>query len=265
VTRFIDRLKAVIKAAHAGPTAVVTLISYLLVSRLAPQPKALAIALTVFLGQLIVGWSNDLIDFPKDGAADRTEKPLVNGAITFQSLRTTLFVDLPAVTALSLFGPMGFKAGACHLLAIGCAVSYNFYFKRTIFSWLPYAISFALLPTTMLIATNRPVRLWIVIAGAALGIAASFANVVKDVESDRVTGILGAPQRIGEKNSRIVSVLSLMLVATLLTQQVHGFVIWVASLFASSLVLFGPKKLVFPVLMALAVIDVSLLLQTISK
>jgi 1,4-dihydroxy-2-naphthoate octaprenyltransferase len=249
VTRFIDRLKAVIKAAHAGPTAVVTLISYLLVSRLAPQPKALAIALTVFLGQLIVGWSNDLIDFPKDGAADRT----------------TLFVDLPAVTALSLFGPMGFKAGACHLLAIGCAVSYNFYFKRTIFSWLPYAISFALLPTTMLIATNRPVRLWIVIAGAALGIAASFANVVKDVESDRVTGILGAPQRIGEKNSRIVSVLSLMLVATLLTQQVHGFVIWVASLFASSLVLFGPKKLVFPVLMALAVIDVSLLLQTISK
>lgn len=252
-------------ASHAGPTALVTVISYLLASSLLPIFSSIGIAVVVLSGQLVVGWSNDLIDLPQDLTAARKGKPLVSGLITPALLNQVLWVDLVVVIGLSLFGPMGIKGGALHLLAVGSGVSYNLYFKRTKFSWLPYAISFGALPAVVILADHRTPPAWIVASGALLGIAAHFANVVPDIESDRILKINGLPQKIGGKFSRIIAVLALLTASGLLANQLHGVAIWLGAIIASIAVIFGPKRFVFPILMLLALTDVILLLQTIRR
>jgi 4-hydroxybenzoate polyprenyltransferase len=39
------------------------------------------------------------------------------------------------------------------------------------------------------------------LGGAIFGSAAHFINVIKDIDQDRASGIGGAPQRIGKRNS----------------------------------------------------------------
>lgn len=262
---FFKTTKGAILASHAGPTAVVTVVSYLLASSLLPIFSSIGIAVTVFSGQLIVGWSNDLVDVHQDLMAGRKRKPLVSGLIMPSLLYKFLWIDLLAVTALSLFGPMGFKGGSLHLLAVGSGVSYNFYFKRTKFSWLPYAISFGALPAVVILADNRTPPSWILASGALLGVAAHFANVVPDIESDRILEIKGLPQIIGERPARIIAVLALLSASGLLAQQLQGDAIWLGAIIASIAVIFGPKRFVFPILMLLALTDVILLLQTIRR
>ena len=55
-----------LKAAHFGPTIAVTLVSLLLATNLWWEGPALVIAFGIFLGQLLVGWSNDLNDYQDD-------------------------------------------------------------------------------------------------------------------------------------------------------------------------------------------------------
>jgi len=43
---------------------------------------ALQIVVAVLAGQCVVGWTNDLIDYPLDVEASRSKKPLVAGMIT---------------------------------------------------------------------------------------------------------------------------------------------------------------------------------------
>ena len=71
-----------LKASHFGPTMAVTVISLLLATNLWWEGPAIVIAFGVFLGQLLVGWSNDLNDYPDDLKHNRTVKPLVSGEIT---------------------------------------------------------------------------------------------------------------------------------------------------------------------------------------
>jgi 4-hydroxybenzoate polyprenyltransferase len=45
------------------------------------------------------------------------------------------------------------------------------------------------------------------LGGAIFGSAAHFINVIKDIDQDRASGIGGAPQRIGKRNSIVVAAL----------------------------------------------------------
>jgi 4-hydroxybenzoate polyprenyltransferase len=252
-------LKGAALACHPGPTAVVTLVSYLLASRLWSLESSLGIALSVFLGQLVIGWSNDLIDFASDRSSGRAEKPLVAGFISEDALRRTTRIAAVAAILVNLFGPLGIKGGLTHLVGVACGVSYNLYFKRTLFSWLPYAIAFAALPASIIIATNHTPPLWLLVCGSLLGVAAHFANVVEDIDSDRSEGIRGLPQVLGERISRATAVVALMVVAVILSDQTQTIWVWIVSAIGATVVLVGSKRFVFPALMALAMLDVVML------
>lgn len=256
-------LKGALRACHPGPTAIVTLVSFLLASRLWSEWSAFGIALSVFLGQLVIGWSNDLIDFASDRASNRVEKPLVSGFISEKALRRITEVTALLAIVVNLFGPLGLKGGSVQLFGIACGVSYNFYFKRTIFSWLPYAVAFAALPGSIVIAANRTPSLWLLTCGSLLGIAAHFANVVDDIEGDRTQGIRGLPQVFGERASRTAAAVALLAAAFILTTQTQIFWVWFISALGAILILFGSRKVVFPALMALALLDVLMLILTV--
>jgi len=252
-------LKGVLLACHPGPTAIVTLVSYLFASTLRSEWSAVGIALSVFLGQLVIGWSNDLIDFSSDQTRNRSEKPLVAGLIGEELLRRITAITTVLTIVVNLLGPLGLKGGAVHLIGVASGVSYNIYFKRTLFSWLPYAIAFAALPGSIVIAAGQAPPLWLLTCGSLLGLAAHFANVIDDIDGDRTEGIRGLPQVLGERVSRITTVIALLTTGWILTTQTQTFWVLLLSSLGAILILFGPRKVVFPALMALAVLDVLML------
>ena len=106
----------------------------------------------------------------------------------------------------NLLGPLGIKGGLVYMLGIACGVAYNFYFKFSALSPLPYAIAFAALPSSVALSKDVTPPVWMWLGGALFGMAAHFINVVKDMEQDQKSGIQGLPQRLGSRNSIIAAI-----------------------------------------------------------
>jgi len=209
-------LKAYAQAAHFGPTMLITAISFLLASRLWWEGPAYVIAFTVFLGQLLIGWSNDVYDYQDDLKHNRVNKPLVSGQLKIEKLRRATFILLPFAVIANLLGPLGLKGGAVYLLGVGCGIAYNFYFKFRITSALAYFIALAALPASIFYAVDRNPPLWVLATSSLLGVAFHFANVLKDLSADRDSNIGGLPQRLGRRASLIIIAILLIIVITIL-------------------------------------------------
>jgi len=192
---------------------VVTLVGYLLARSILPLGSSLVIAAAVFSGQLCVGWTNDLIDLERDRTESRKNKPLAVGSISVVMVRTATIVVGAVCIPLSLLGPMGMRGGSVHLLGVGCGLSYDFYFKRTPLSPLPFIIAFAALPSAIVLSKNYSVPLWLILAGGLFGVAAHFANVVKDMDRDREAGLRGLPQILGTRASLLIAGIALLIIS----------------------------------------------------
>jgi 4-hydroxybenzoate polyprenyltransferase len=210
----MKKLRGLRQASHFGPTLIVTAIAFGFGTYYWWEGPAYVIAFTVATGQLVVGWSNDLYDYKDDLAHNRTNKPLVSGLITKQYLQKWLRFMVPFSFIANLLGPLGIKGGLVYMLGVGCGVAYNFYFKFSILSPLPFAIAFAALPSSIAISKEINPPLWMLLGGAIFGMAAHFINVIKDMEQDNVSGIEGLPQRLGTKNS-IITAVALIVVGVL--------------------------------------------------
>ena len=140
-------------------------------------------------------------------------------------------------------------------------VAYNFYFKSTLLSPLPYALAFAALVSSIVIATDQAVPIWLIAAGAILGVAAHFANVLKDLDQDLASGIKGLPQRLGKKYSRIICGVLLITLTLTLNNANPNQLLLIVGLLGSVLTSISTKKWIFKVLMITAIVDVILLLE----
>ena len=148
-------MRSLLRASHLGPTLAVTLVSFLLATALWWEGPAYFISFGVFLGQLLVGWTNDLNDYQDDLKHNRMGKPLVSGELTKTSLLRAVKIITPIAVVVNLFGPLGIEGGSLYLFGVGMGVAYNFYFKSTLLSPLPYALAFAALVSSIVIATDR--------------------------------------------------------------------------------------------------------------
>lgn len=206
---------ALLRAAHFGPTVLVTAIAFFVATFEFTAFESLQIAFAIFAGQLVVGWSNDVIDFPLDATAKRIKKPLVAGEITLGLLQKLIPIALLSATIISFIGPLGLSGTLVHLLGLLSATAYNLKLKSTIFSPLPYVISFGALPWAIFLAAGTSPPLWLYQALALFTTAFHFLNVVKDLKWDIEQGVLGLPQRIGK--TRSLSTASVLVIAGLLT------------------------------------------------
>lgn len=212
----MKQLRGLLKASHFGPTLIVTTISWFFAAHYWWEGPAFVIAFGVFTGQLVVGWSNDLYDYKDDLMHNRQNKPLVAEVISQSYLKRWLAFMVPFSFVANLLGPLGFKGGLVYMFGISMGVAYNFYFKFNLFSWLPYALAFAALPSCIAISKNVTPPVWMWLGGALLGSAAHFINVIKDMDQDRASGIGGAPQRIGKRASIVVAAVLIALGLTTL-------------------------------------------------
>ncbi|WP_282205288.1 UbiA family prenyltransferase [Kitasatospora fiedleri] len=211
------RIGALLRACHPAPSAAVTALAAAMAA--AAGRGALGTVLTagaVGAGQLSIGWSNDLIDRRRDADAGRPDKPLAAAEVTAGQVAGA--TRWAVVCCVLLSAACGVAAAAVHLVAVAAGWAYNLRLKATAWSWLPYAVAFALLPAFVTLAL--PGRPWpapgVLGAGALLGVAGHFANVLPDLVADRAAGIRGLPQRLGRRASAAVAVLAATAAALLL-------------------------------------------------
>jgi 4-hydroxybenzoate polyprenyltransferase len=195
-----------LRAAHFGPTIIVTATTFLLALSQYSLIDALRVAIAIFAGQLVVGWSNDFIDAPLDIAAQRTKKPIVSKEINPEQLKKSILVALFVALILSLFSPLGLTGTLIHFLGILSATFYNLKLKSTIISPLPYIVSFGALPWAIYLPAGNQPPLWLFIDFMLIAVAFHFFNVLKDFQWDINQGVLGLPQRLGRNASLIISI-----------------------------------------------------------
>jgi 4-hydroxybenzoate polyprenyltransferase len=199
-------MSALVKASHPEPAVAVTTVAALLAAGAGHRPAGvLAVAASVLASQLAVGWVNDRLDADRDTAVGRTDKPLATGAVSRRTVAVAgvvaaLVTPLPALT---LTGP----AAVAVTVALVSALLYDWPLKATPASVLPYAVSFAALPTFVTLALpGAPAPpVWLPVAGALLGAGAHFANVLPDLDDDARTGVRGLPHRLGPAVSRVLA------------------------------------------------------------
>ena len=161
--------------------------------------------LAVLTGQLSIGWSNDYLDRRRDRAAARRDKPLAVGSIPAGLVAAAAAAAAICCVPLSLAS--GWRAGLAQLVAVGSGWAYNLGLKRTSWSPIPFIPGFGLFPafvTLGLVGHPWPAW-WALTAGALLGVGAHFANVLPDLPADLATGVLGLPQRLGGRISRLAA------------------------------------------------------------
>jgi len=195
-----------LRAAHFGPTVIVTTASFLLSLSQYSIIDSLRVTIAIFAGQLVVGWSNDFIDAPLDIAAQRTKKPIVSKEINPEQLKKSILVALLAALLLSLFSPLGLTGTLIHFLGILSATFYNFKLKPTILSPIPYIVSFGALPWAIYLPAGNHPPLWLYLDFMLIAVAFHFFNVLKDFQWDIKQGIMGIPQRLGRNVSLIISI-----------------------------------------------------------
>jgi 4-hydroxybenzoate polyprenyltransferase len=208
-------LRGLALACHPLPTLAVTAISAGLAALAGLDfATGAVLVLAVFTGQLSIGWSNDRIDAARDRAVARSDKPLAAGDVAPVAVTVAIGCALIATVVFSLL--LGLEPGLVALLTVAGGWAYNLGLKATVWSWVPFAVSFGLLPAIATLSRsgdraghNWPAG-WAVIAGALLGVSAHFANVLPDLGDDAATGVRGLPHRLGRRGPVVVGPLLLI-------------------------------------------------------
>ena len=165
-------------------------------------------------GQATVGWTNDVFDAQADREAGRTTKPTVRGSLRPEQLRVPILVGATLTIPLS-FLAAGWVGGAAHIVAVASALAYNFWLSRTVWSWLPYAVSFALM--TVFVAQAASPVLWptwsVICLSVLVGVIAHLFNAMPDIDSDRDMGLGGLAVTLGKRRSIALAVVLMSLAA----------------------------------------------------
>lgn len=189
-----------VRAAHPGPSLLVTGVVAALGAAAGVAPARLAVLLVaVAAGQAAIGWTNDWHDVAQDRAGGRRDKPLVgdDARITRRTVGVAAAVALVVAVTASLL--VGGRAGWLHLVAVAAGLAHDLGAKTTAWSWLPWAIAFGLLPAaTVATLPGAPAAAWwAVLAAAGFGVGVHLANALPDLDADAAAGVRGLPQRLG--------------------------------------------------------------------
>jgi len=195
---------SLVLACHPLPSAAMT-VALTVAAALSGRsgPECALVAATILTGQLTVGWINDVVDRDRDRQVGRTDKPVAMGWVDPGTVNFATAVAFLLVVPLSMAN--GTAAGIAHLAAVLSAWMYDFWFKRTVLSWLPYAVSFGLLPAFLSYGGlggglhGAPPTIAMTVLAALLGVGIHFLNALPDLVEDNETGVRHLPLRIALK------------------------------------------------------------------
>jgi len=211
-------------SSHPGPSVAFTAITVGLGFGAGLEPvKLVFLGVSMLVGQLSVGLSNDWLDAERDAAVGRTDKPIARGWIGVGTVRTASLICLVAAFVLAL--PLGWWSELAFLVAIGAAWIYNLGLKKSVFSIVGFLVGFGVLPAIATLARPVPAApaLWATGVAALLGAAGHFANTLPDLDDDAATGVRGLPQVLGRRWSSALTYLILLAASVLEFVGTGGF------------------------------------------
>jgi len=190
--------------------------------------------------QLAIGAVNELVDADLDTLA-KPDKPIPAGLVTKRGARIITTIGILSMIAFSI----RFSAEAFVLCALGtgAGVAYSLWFKRTIWSWIPYLVALPLIPIWVWTALSNvePGMFAIFPIGAAAVIAVQIAQSLPDVEGDRRSNVRTLAVALGVHRARnlcwgasLLAIVLAMLLAPWLTD--HPLRVWIAVVIAGGLV-----------------------------
>ena len=149
-------------------------------------------------GQLAIGATNELVDLPFD-TVGKPWKPLPSGDVSIRGAQVMVVIGLIMMVAF------GWRFGilALGLLAAGTGlgIAYDLWFKRTVWSWLPYLLALPLLPIWVFASLGKPEPKLLLLypLGALATVGVHFAQALPDVAIDRAAGLPTATSRLGQR------------------------------------------------------------------
>ena len=171
-----------------------------------PSRELLLILGTVLVGQVILGWFNDLVDRKRDARHQRTGKPLADGRLDPGTVWFCLALAILLVVPLSFAN--GLYAGSAYLcsLAIGLAGQWV-WLRKGFLSWLPWAASYALYPAFLSYggwggqAKGAPPELLITGLAALLGIGVHLLTALWGLVPDNEDRWTYLPLKLGLRSA----------------------------------------------------------------
>ena len=220
-----------VRAAHPRQ-ALLTALGLAVAAALAGRPtrEAGLVFLTVLVGQVILGWHNDLVDRDRDARHDTAGKPIAQLRIDAGTVWFSLACGLLLLVPLSLSN--GLVAGCTYLIAVALGLLGNLALRRGLLSWLPWAASFALYPAflsyggwgggdTLAEPFGAPPEISMTVLAALLGVGVHVLRALPGLVADRADGYRSVPLRIALRTGAtkllvIASVYSALVLVALL-------------------------------------------------
>ncbi|CAA9568179.1 MAG: hypothetical protein AVDCRST_MAG33-2256 [uncultured Thermomicrobiales bacterium] len=229
---------------HAVPIVVVMLATAafaLVAGRGWPGTGTMALLLgAMFGGQLAIGAVNEVVDADLDAVA-KPDKPIPAGLVSRRGATVVTLGGVAVMAGLSL--ALGWDGFLLCALGTGAGIAYSLWFKRTIWSWIPYLIALPLLPIWVWTALSsvEPGLFAIYPIGAAAVIAVQIAQSLPDVAADTATGVRTLAVALGEDRAQLACWAAMVLAAALaagLAPWLTGesWPVWVAGLVTAALV-----------------------------
>lgn len=267
-----SRVMGFVRASHAAPTAVVTLVVLFLAAVLGWRGWPLAgVFVAVAVGQLSVGWSNDAFDAPLDKRSHRLDKPTVVSGISPRALWAAAVIALVVACALSWL-VAGVIGGSWHVFALAMAWLYNTVLSRTWWSWLPYALAFGSIPAFLSYGLDgQPPLLWLTAVCAIVGVSAHVANALPDLELDREADVKGFVPSMGRTRATWLCWILLVIGSFILAVKNLSVSVWIpiavgVALPAAAVYsrLASSRAATFHAILALVVVQVLVLLVAVA-
>lgn len=192
------------QAAHprqAAATAVVLAAAALASGR--PLGEAAIVLATVLVGQSILGWHNDLVDRERDAAHDTAGKPIAQGRLDPGTVWYALIIAVLLVIPLSI--SVGVTAGTYYLASLVVGLLGNVALRRGRLSFVPWMVSFALLPAYLSYggyggnAEGDPPQVAMVLGAALLGVGVHFLRAIWGLVEDDLDGWTYYPLVLGRR------------------------------------------------------------------
>ena len=269
---FLAQAMGLLKSTHPIPSFAVATFSFMFgVGLSLPIGQVVLVGLSVLAQQFSVGLSNDWLDYGRDKSVNRSDKPTTRGEVSTRLVRNASFIA--GLVALALAWILGWATALMMVLMLAVGWSYNLGLKSNVFSVLPYAIGFGILPIFVTLTFDPPQfpMWWVILAASLLGVSAHFANALPDLFDDRETAVRALPHILGQRASALAIAATAALASLLVVTQSEslnstiafaGFTLTLAlALIASVLALrVKPPRAIFHLLLGASLVNVILLM-----
>ncbi len=218
-----------VQAAHPRQ-ALATAVALGAAAALAGRPtrEVGVVALTVLVGQCILGWHNDLVDRERDARHQAPHKPIADGRLDAGTVWYAVTLAVLLLVPLSI--STGVTAGINYLISVMIGLLANVALRQGVFSWVPWALSFALFPAYISYggwggAAEGPApEAVITLLSGLLGIGVHFLRSIWGLVADNEDGWRYLPLRLGLRlgATRLLVLTSIYIVLVLVGLAIAG-------------------------------------------